>query len=336
MEVNIHEGEINHNFLHQFDVVIFTDFHDRKKLIDYNNFCRTREKPIGFILGGILGLYGFTFVDFGPGFTVVDKDGEDTRTAIISMITNDNPATVTTHEDKRHGFVDGDVVRFKEVDGMCAINGKEFEIKVNSPHSFSIKADTTNYDKYLRNGLAEQVKVHHQLTFKSLEDSLQAPLGGDFPGFENPDLEKWGRPEQLHIAYNALLQFIEGKSSLPRLNNEDDAKELVDIYRQINDSASTDKPGTVKADEVNEELIKNIARFAAAQTSCHASFFGGIVAQEVVKYIGKFNPIRQWLHYENFELLPEGKVNRKLHKSRYDDQIAIFGQEFQEKLMDKR
>jgi ubiquitin-activating enzyme E1 len=60
------------------------------------------------------------------------------------------------------------------------------------------------------------------------------------------------------------------------------------------------------------------------------------LAQEIVKLTGKFMPIRQWLHYETFELIPEGELKRKTVGSRYDDQIAIFGEDFQNKLMNQK
>jgi len=331
VDVHVHEGEINVNFLHQFDIVVFTDFYDIKKLTDWNNALRRLEKPIGFIFAGSLGLYGFTFVDYGPSFIVLDKDGEDPKSSIIAMITNDNPAQIATHEEKRHGFVDGDTVRFREVEGMPEINGKEFPIKVISPIAFTIDQDTTNWSKYIRNGVAEQIKLPITIHFKSLEESLKHPLGPELPSFENPDLEKWGRPEHLHISLNAILAFYQKNHRLPGLNNEQDAEQVLSLYEELNASGDG-----LKVDEVNKDLVKNIARLAQAQTSCHAAFFGGIVAQEVVKFIGKFTPIRQWLHYDNFELLPEGEANRTLLNSRYDDQIAIFGQEFQEKLMNQK
>ena len=335
VDVNNYEGEINTEFLSQFDVVVFTEFYDKKKLIEFNKFCRNREKPIGFIYSGILGLYGFTFVDFGDKFSVFDATGEDPKVAIISEISSANPGQVTTHEDKRHGFVDGDRIRFKEVAGMTEVNGQEYEIKVISPYTFTISQDTTNFNQYLRNGLAEQVKVPQNVTFKSFEDSLQAPLGKDIQAFENPDLDKWGRPEHLHIALNAVLDYVEAQKRLPRLNSEEDAQELLRVYEGLN-SASLDIEGRVKVDEVDKDLVKNVARFAVAQTSPTAAFFGGIIAQETVKYTGKFMPLRQWLHYENFELLPEGQVNRETLNCRYDDQISIFGQEYQQSLMDKK
>jgi ubiquitin-activating enzyme E1 len=51
-----------------------------------------------------------------------------------------------------------------------------------------------------------------------------------------------------------------------------------------------------------------------------AAFFGGVVAQEIVKFTGKYSPLKQWLHYDIFETLPKGEdVNRTPMNCRYDD-----------------
>lgn len=58
-----------------------------------------------------------------------------------------------------------------------------------------------------------------------------------------------------------------------------------------------------------------------------AAFFGGIVAQEIVKYTGKYSPLKQWLHFDIYETLPRGPVDRSVpaEGSRYSDQIKIYG-----------
>lgn len=63
-----------------------------------------------------------------------------------------------------------------------------------------------------------------------------------------------------------------------------------------------------------------------------AAFFGGIVAQEVVKFTGKYTPTTQWFHFEQFLSLPRTEVNRELKGTRYDDQVLIYGNELQETL----
>jgi len=75
-----------------------------------NDFCHS--KKIGFIYGGSSGLYGFTFVDFGDKHAVFDRNGEENKNAIVVGIDQDSEGMVTTHEDKRHGFEDGDYVTF--------------------------------------------------------------------------------------------------------------------------------------------------------------------------------------------------------------------------------
>jgi ubiquitin-activating enzyme E1 len=82
--------------LGQFNVVIFTDFYDREKLIQYNEFCRS--KGIAFIYTGSLGLYGFGFVDFGDNHVVLDKDGEELKSCMVSHISQEKEAVVTVHE----------------------------------------------------------------------------------------------------------------------------------------------------------------------------------------------------------------------------------------------
>ena len=64
-----------------------------------------------------------------------------------------------------------------------------------------------------------------------------------------------------------------------------------------------------------------------------AAFFGGVVAQEIVKFTGKYSPLKQWLHYDIFESLPRtAEINREPLGCRYDDQILVYGREVQEKL----
>lgn len=130
-----------------------------------------------------------------------------------------------------------------------------------------------------------------------------------------------------------MLEFFTKNKRLPELFNEDDAKAVFDIVKATNDSnKSMNIEGAVKTDDLKEDIVKNVCRYAKAQISPLASFWGGIVAQEIVKFTGKFTPLRQWLHFEVFESLPETQVTRKLTNCRYDDLIAIYGVETQELL----
>ena len=47
--------------------------------------------------------------------------------------------------------------------------------------------------------------------------------------------------------------------------------------------------------DFDEKIVLNVARWAAASITPVCSFFGGIIAQEIIKATGKYIPIDQWL-----------------------------------------
>ena len=53
-----------------------------------------------------------------------------------------------------------------------------------------------------------------------------------------------------------------------------------------------------------------------------------------MKFTGKYSPIHQWIWFDFSEIVENlgENVNRNLKNTRYDDQIAIFGNEIQENL----
>eukprot|EP00743_Colponemidia_sp_Colp-15_P000554 GILK01000622.1.p1 GENE.GILK01000622.1~~GILK01000622.1.p1 ORF type:complete len:1037 (+),score=209.76 GILK01000622.1:77-3187(+) len=342
VQVSLHSGAIDEAFLKQFQVVVFSDT-PREDLIRYNNFCRAQTPAIGFITADLFGVAGTVFVDFGPSFTVFDKDGEEPRSAIVSNITKDTAGVVFVHEDKRHGLQDGDYVTFSEVQGMVEVNSSPPRpIKVLGPYSFSIE-DTRQYSDYARQGIVHQVKVPVTLKFKSLESMVSHPVAEGEYCLMVPDLAKFGRSEQLHVAINALHTFRSRHGMLPELNNEAHAQEVLEIAREFNktnvaaNEANPANQATV-VDEVEENVVRNVSMYARAQISPLAAFFGGIVAQEVVKHTGKFTPLRQFLYFDAFEVIPNDVPvsDKAIHGSRYDDQIAIFGRTFQQTLANLR
>jgi ubiquitin-activating enzyme E1 len=62
-------------------------------------------------------------------------------------------------------------------------------------------------------------------------------------------------------------------------------------------------------------------------------FWGGIIAQEVMKYTSKYTPLKQWLHHNFISCLPsETNLPRTIDPSSpYNDYVVLFGDEFLEK-----
>ena len=52
-----------------------------------SDWARARDKPARVVWTGVNGLFGFVCNDFGEKFEVIDTNGENPRSAIISSIT---------------------------------------------------------------------------------------------------------------------------------------------------------------------------------------------------------------------------------------------------------
>ena len=141
------------------------------------------------------------------------------------------------------------------------------------------------------------------------------------------DFGKFGRSEQLHAAIAGVLAFLAKNNAYPNESNVAECLESAKAYL-----ASSELKSFGADIELQEDVVKNVVSFSGCSISPMAAFFGGIVAQEIVKKTGKYTPLRQWLHHDIFEGLPREAVNREPMNSRYDDQIKVYGREVQEKL----
>lgn len=106
---------------------------------------------------------------------------------------------------------------------MHQLNGiAPIKIKVLGPYTFSI-GDTTAYGEYVRGGIAKQVKMPSSIRFESLEVQRLNP------SFIITDYAKFDSPEQLHLAFDVLHEFIALNGRPPRPWNNDDAQAFINL-----------------------------------------------------------------------------------------------------------
>ena len=98
--------------------------------------------------------------------------------------------------------------------------------------------------------------------------------------------------------------------------------------------------------DFERELITQCLAFWNCQIEPMCSFFWGIIAQEIVKYTGKFTPINQWLIHEFYSTCNPGisvenmeaqlSLAAKYASDPYRDQIILFGEKARERLKNTR
>ena len=314
-----------------YSVVVATDLPLSKQL-ESNEL--THANNIKFISADVRGLFAQAFVDFGEKFTIYDQTGEECKTGIVSDIEKDG--TVTMLDDNRHGLEDGNYVKFTEVKGIEAINStpeneKVFKIKVLGPFAFQLEDFDPSWGTYEKGGLYTQVKLPITESYQDLKTQLAKP------DLLTPDFAKFDRPIQLHLAFQALHQFrADHNGELPRPQNEEDALKIVKLTKSL---VSKFSDYFESEDDLNVDLIKQFSYGARGDLPGMVAFYGGLLAQEVLKACsGKFVPIKQWLYFDSLESLPESEEYPRTEEtckpinSRYDNQIAVFGLEFQKKI----
>lgn len=319
--------------LDNFDLVIVCDFYPLHKMKKLNQILRDMGK--GLICAGTAGLLGFVIVDFGEGHKVFDKNGEQNKQVLISAI--DVEGVVTTQEDKRHDFEEGDLVRFTEVVGMEGVNGNVFKIsKVPTPFTFVVDAlKGDNFGSYERNGIAEEVKEVITIVHKPVETVLNANCGDlvdcDFD-FENAD-----RVPLLRTLLHHFWQYAT-QNGIPDFFDMD----KYTLYLDSITAASKTDESIVKENWgklLESDLPKFVFCLAKGTFSPMNSFYGGIVAQEAVKYTGKFTPLNQLFVHEFYTtcfkhigfdavLSNKSSLNNNIDK-RHVSQIALLGENIQ-------
>ena len=309
--------------LDAFDVVILTNqtFATNAAV---NAFCRKHGKK--FMSVDVFGLFGRIFNDFGPEFQVLDKNGEELQDCMIKDIPISENALVELLPQHKHKFEDGDLVHFVGIEGMQLLEGQDqneankevksgsindtiWKVQTKTPYSFYI-GDTRMYAKYEAQGIAKQVRMKMDLKMKSFQEIMQSAECKFDENLIYADPEKFGHSEASHVLFQAMDAFREKHSGqLPSAWSAEHAVEFVNLAKGLN------KEWTGKFDDVKKELLLACQFSLTAQGVFNplTAYFGGFVAQEIVKAItNKFTPVNQAYYYNACEVCPDFEFTEEM------------------------
>jgi len=320
------DSTLSEELIRQHTVVVITQNKSRDELLLINKICH--DNNISFIAGDVNGLFGWTFVDF-CSFECLDPDGEQPKSAFISGITQEEEGVISVVDNKRHDFIDDEVVKITEVKGMTEINGMQFKVKNKGPYQLSI-GDTRSFSNYINGGFVEQVKVAQKHEFVPLSEFFGKAIPVD--KIVLGDFSKFDRPSYYPYYLQGLLLFKEKHGRYPTPGSEMEATEVLS-YAQ---SLAKDADPNLEFKEENTKWMVSLAKGAAGVLSPMATIFGGIIGQEIIKAVSsKYVPLKQFLFFDAIECLPAtiSQEDCTPRSCRYDSQIVVFGNSFNEKLL---
>lgn len=118
------------------------------------------------------------------------------------------------------------------------------------------------------------------------------------------DFEKMANNLLSHVAFEALDRFKAAKKQMPKPWDLADATEFVEIAKKVAERYEQ-KPEEWKKDGLELKFLHLFAFQSQGVFNPLCAFFGGFVAQEIVKAITqKFSPTNQ-LFYDASEVLPD-------------------------------
>jgi ubiquitin-activating enzyme E1 len=177
----------------------------------------------------------------------------------------------------------------------------EMEIAVQTNGSALRIGSTAAYSAYEGGGTVTSSKQPFPLSFVSYEDALLSggPKGSTWDNMEpsrmDADWQVMMRPQTLHIAFIAIMEYQERHDgALPPANDAAAADEVVAIATAHNDAlkaarAALGAPESILvADDLDTDVVRTVALMAATEIQPVACFFGGVLAQEIVKYTVRF------------------------------------------------
>eukprot|EP00095_Tigriopus_kingsejongensis_P004446 maker-scaffold168_size293125-snap-gene-0.16 protein:Tk04446 transcript:maker-scaffold168_size293125-snap-gene-0.16-mRNA-1 annotation:"ubiquitin-like modifier activating enzyme 1 isoform x1" len=260
-----------------------------------SQWARVHEKI--FVMGDVLGTVGYCFCDFGPNFTVLDPDGEEPIELDIISITNDASGTVLCLGEERHGLQDGDMVLFKDIQGMVELNEHRRVIEVTSPFAFTI-GDTSDYTEYVAGGRCVQLKQPQTMIHESWGDSILEPQ------IEGSD---WSlAPRRTDLIHAAIRCLYDLEASV------ENADDFETFHQAVNAAQTQGDDPDGELTEADVDLLARIFRSRRGQLGPICAFLGGILSQEIMKgCTGKFTPIQQWLYYDMLDCLPASQTQEQ-------------------------
>ena len=287
----------------------------------FDAYCR--ENGIYFISTDCYGPFTRVFTDFGKKFTVLDKNGEEVQEVMIKSITNAERGIVTLLPGAKHKFEDGDTIIITQVEGMelldkgkpieiitdkgekattTSINGTLHKVETINSNSFKI-GDTRGFTPYVRNGLAKQIKTPIEMTFVSLEESLNHKEVLLESNMVMSDFLKMTHPQILHIAFSALDEFKKKNKRLPNPWSIPDAEDFIKLAEGPAKKLESYKP---EEDKRYLPLLRLFSFTCQGVLGPLAALMGGFVAQEAIKGITqKFMPTKQFFYSDCWEIIPE-------------------------------
>lgn len=109
---------------------------------------------------------------------------------------------------------------------------------------------------------------------------------------------------KIHLAIAAIHEYYSIHKYLPKYTEQQAIKDCIDISSRIFSKAKQENEKWVEnLNDIDIKYITNIFKFCGFFFIPAIKFFGGVLSQEILKYIGLYKPVHQWVYFNFFEFM---------------------------------
>ena len=140
---------------------------------------------------------------------------------------------------------------------------------------------------------------------------------------------------KMHLALLGLHEYYLKNKRMPKYNDQFNVKDCISLCSGIFSKAKEEKKMWAKElKEVDVKYLTNIFKYCEFSFSPLNKYFGGVVAQETLKYIGLYKPACQWVYFNFLELLDNdiSFIDRNQIKSYEKRNVEIYFTPQEEKI----
>ena len=321
VQCNILNDEFIEKYINEYDIIVISEIIELKKLIKINELCRKKNK--GFIYCISLGLAFYCFVDFGE-HVVKDLNNKDKKKFFIKNIEVGEKTTIIIDNSlENFNLSINSFIIFKEIKGMTELlDGKKRKILSKKSNSFEIEENSMEYENYLGDGFVEEFREPILMSYKPFKEMLYNPKFCENLFDEDKNIN-------LHIAFLLIHEYFKIKGKLPEKRD----KKILDDFKKILKQVLESYSDLCKNFNYDEKFIHSVFINSKYEISPVCGYGGGLVSQEIIKFVGLYKPIYQWFNYDFYNIIAQKDISSNENKnSRYSHQISIFGEKAQRKL----
>ena len=249
-----------------FDTIIVINKY-AEQFNEINRYFRTKNVKTIYLNSS--GLSGYIFVDVGSNYTVKDLTGESYEPYVVTDIKYDGTVVCPSHQ-----FMNGDLVKFSNVDGNNVefIKHNTFTVTNTTRTTFTINIEPSDF--VFKNGSANYVYKETIINHQSYEEQNK---NRTIVGFD------WDRSNLIIDILNKLI----------RLGNvhpwSDEMKKRLEIF--LDDS------------------VEMIVRSYGVEIAPVVSIMAGFASTEVMKLImNKYTPFNQWFTWEDSSFINKDQI----------------------------